>query len=50
MTADESSSAEHRLHAVVHGRVHGVGYRVTTLDERAGCSWPAGCAIATTAR
>jgi len=24
---------ERRLHAVVHGRVQGVGYRVTTLDE-----------------
>jgi acylphosphatase len=24
---------ERRLHAVVHGRVHGVGYRATTIDE-----------------
>jgi acylphosphatase len=24
---------ERRLHAVVHGRVQGVGYRATTLDE-----------------
>jgi len=31
--SDEPSSAEHRLHAVVHGRVQGVGYRATTLDE-----------------
>jgi acylphosphatase len=27
------SSRERRLHAVVHGRVQGVGYRATTLDE-----------------
>ena len=24
---------ERRLHAVVHGRVQGVGYRATTIDE-----------------
>lgn len=24
---------ERRLHAIVHGRVQGVGYRVTTFDE-----------------
>ncbi len=24
---------ERRLHAVVHGRVQGVGYRATTMDE-----------------
>jgi acylphosphatase len=30
-TAD--SSIERRLHAVVHGRVQGVGYRATTMDE-----------------
>jgi len=24
---------EHRLHAIVHGRVQGVGYRATTIDE-----------------
>jgi acylphosphatase len=27
------SSRERRLHAVVHGRVQGVGYRAITLDE-----------------
>ncbi len=30
-TADRAN--ERRLHAVVHGRVQGVGYRATTLDE-----------------
>ncbi len=29
----ESESHERRLHAVVHGRVQGVGYRATTMDE-----------------
>jgi acylphosphatase len=29
----EERSAERRLHAMVHGRVQGVGYRATTLDE-----------------
>jgi len=28
-----SSPVERRLHAVVQGRVQGVGYRATTLDE-----------------
>jgi len=27
------SPLERRLHAVVHGRVQGVGYRATTIDE-----------------
>lgn len=26
-------SSEHRLHAIVHGRVQGVGYRATTIGE-----------------
>ena len=30
---DESGSRERRLHAFVHGRVQGVGYRATTMDE-----------------
>jgi len=30
---DSPSSEEQRLHAVVRGRVQGVGYRATTLDE-----------------
>jgi acylphosphatase len=29
----EPGSQERRLHAVVHGRVQGVGYRATTMDE-----------------
>ena len=32
MDAGESPS-QRRLHAVVHGRVQGVGYRATTIDE-----------------
>lgn len=32
MPADEPGS-ERRLHAIVHGRVQGVGYRATTVDE-----------------
>lgn len=28
-----SSAVERRLHAVVHGRVQGVGFRATTLEE-----------------
>lgn len=32
MTAPETPR-ERRLHAVVHGRVQGVGYRATTIDE-----------------
>jgi acylphosphatase len=31
--ANADSTQERRLHAVVHGRVQGVGYRATTLDE-----------------
>jgi acylphosphatase len=27
------TNLERRLHAVVHGRVQGVGYRATTIDE-----------------
>lgn len=29
----ELGGQERRLHAVVRGRVHGVGYRATTMDE-----------------
>ena len=29
----DGAQPERRLHAVVHGRVQGVGYRVTTFDE-----------------
>jgi acylphosphatase len=29
----EASRQERRLHAVVNGRVQGVGYRATTMDE-----------------
>ena len=29
----ETPSSERRLHAVVYGRVQGVGYRATTIDE-----------------
>ena len=32
MTAG-GSQPERRLHAIVHGRVQGVGYRATTIDE-----------------
>jgi acylphosphatase len=30
---DSSSATDRRLHATVRGRVQGVGYRATTLDE-----------------
>ena len=33
MAAGAPGSRERRLHAFVHGRVHGVGYRATTMDE-----------------
>ena len=33
MPTGEPGSQESRLHAVVHGRVQGVGYRATTMDE-----------------
>jgi acylphosphatase len=32
-STEESSARPRRLHALVHGRVQGVGYRATTLDE-----------------
>ncbi|MBN2573580.1 MAG: acylphosphatase [Deltaproteobacteria bacterium] len=31
--AEAGASTERRLHAIVSGRVQGVGYRVTTFDE-----------------
>jgi acylphosphatase len=30
---NEELTSEQRLHALVHGRVQGVGFRATTLDE-----------------
>jgi acylphosphatase len=33
VAAGEPGSQERRLHAIVQGRVQGVGYRATTLDE-----------------
>jgi acylphosphatase len=33
LAADPSDTGERRLHAFVHGRVQGVGYRATTMDE-----------------
>jgi acylphosphatase len=33
LATGESGSRERRLHAFVHGRVQGVGYRATTMDE-----------------
>jgi len=33
LAAAEPGSQERRLHAFVHGRVQGVGYRATTMDE-----------------
>lgn len=31
--SSEGSPRDRRLHAVVHGRVQGVGFRATTVDE-----------------
>jgi acylphosphatase len=31
--SSQAPAGECRLHAVVHGRVQGVGYRATTIDE-----------------
>jgi acylphosphatase len=33
LVAGSSDGGERRLHAFVHGRVQGVGYRATTMDE-----------------
>jgi acylphosphatase len=33
VATDEAGGQERRLHAFVHGRVHGVGFRATTMDE-----------------
>jgi acylphosphatase len=33
MAAGAESAGQRRLHAMVRGRVQGVGFRVTTLDE-----------------
>jgi acylphosphatase len=33
MAAGAESAGQRRLHAVVSGRVQGVGYRATTMDE-----------------
>ncbi len=33
MATGEPDGSERRLHAFVHGRVQGVGYRATTMDE-----------------
>jgi acylphosphatase len=33
LATGETGDRERRLHALVHGRVQGVGYRATTMDE-----------------